>query len=92
MKRAEENTSLRDELLAHIFPRLDKAADPIVPPLVDAAAACIGAAAVVIATMPVSSHATVIEQFTAYLPKAVEKRAREIRSGKFDRDQARARN
>ncbi|MFO1081892.1 MAG: hypothetical protein U1E23_14835 [Reyranellaceae bacterium] len=85
----EEQIQLRDTILAHVFPMV---AAPTPRAIASATAACVGAAAVVVALLPDEARRSAVLQLVQFLPLAAEKRAREIRSGKFDRDLHRRRN
>ena len=87
-----EQIELRDDLLDHILPWAQS--HPIGPTdaAIEAAMACMGAAAVIIGVMPEDSREVIAEMVTDNLLAHANHRAEEMRSGAFDDQQTRIRN
>jgi hypothetical protein len=68
--------SLRDEICELVLAALDDGVSAA-----EAAVACMGAAAIMTATMPPEIRAAMVEKAAKYFPQVVEKRAAELRAG-----------
>jgi hypothetical protein len=74
--------ALRDALLAIVIKELDRGRLTEL----EAATACMGAAATVLGVLPPAARAKAVEIMAAALPHHAEQRAADIRSGAVDRE------
>lgn len=80
----DEQIRLRDELLSHLRPAIEKG-NVDLSAIVGSATAAIGAAAIVVALLPSKeARAMAVAMMVEHLAEVVEKRATELRSGALD--------